>query len=143
MRDRLIIHDLVAACRVGVFEVERATPQQIWIDLDLTINAAKAAAHDDVEDAIDYAKLATTVREYAQEKPYRLLETLAEEIAAVILGRFRTPRVRVRLKKRALPGIDYAAVEVTRRASVGRNVAKDRSVSQRHTAVTGKRHRVA
>ena len=114
--DLLIIHDLAAQCRLGVTEQERNQPQAIQLDLELEIDASRAAARDDVRDAIDYAKLVGIVKAHAEGKPYRLLETLAEETAALILEAFDTPGVTVRVKKRALPGIDYAAVEVTRRA---------------------------
>ena len=114
MPDRLVIHDLMAECRIGVFDWEQAKPQSIWIDLELEIDAAKAAARDDVKDSIDYGKLVTAVKQLVQTKSYRLLERMAEEVAALVLKEFATPRVLVRVKKRALPGIDYAAVEISR-----------------------------
>ena len=114
MPDRLVIRDLVAECRIGVFEWEQAKPQTIWIDLELEIDAKKAAARDEVKDAIDYGALVTTVQQLVQSKSYRLLETMAEEIATLTLQQFKTPAVLVRVKKRALPGIDFAAVEIRR-----------------------------
>ena len=117
MADKLLIHDLVAECRIGIHEWEQAKPQQVWIDLELGIDAAQAAARDDVAATIDYGRLVTVVKQHAQRKPFRLLETLAEEVAALILTEFCTPEVTVRVKKRALPGIDHAAVELTRKAS--------------------------
>lgn len=122
MSDRLIIADLKAECRLGVHEWERQSPQPIWIDLELAIDAAKAARRDDVQDAVDYGRLVTVVKGVAEGKTYRLLETLAEAIAAAILAQFRVGQAKVRVKKRALPGIDYAAVEIerpARRASRG------------------------
>jgi len=115
MSDTLIIKDLVAECRVGVLEAERQTPQKIWIDLEVSIDAARAAARDAIEEAIDYARLVAEVRALVMRVPYRLLERVAEEVAALVLEKFATPEVRVQVKKRALPGIDYAAVEVRRR----------------------------
>jgi len=113
--DTLIIKDLVAECRVGVSESERQAPQQIWIDLEVSIDAARVAARDAVEEALDYARLVAEVRALVMRAPYRLLERVAEEVAALVLKEFATPEVRVQIKKRALPGIDYAAVEVRRR----------------------------
>ena len=114
MADRLSIHDLVAECHIGVFEWERARPQSLWIDLELEIDAARTTAGDDVQATIDYGRLVTSVKQLVQSKPYRLLETMTEEIAALVLKEFATPAVLVRIKKRALPGIEYAAVEITR-----------------------------
>ena len=115
MADKLIINNLAVGCRIGVFEWEQNAAQTILIDLELAIDASRAARRDDVKATIDYGALVTAVRQLVQSKSYRLLETLAEEVAAFILNRFKTPSVLVRIKKRALPGIDYAAVELTRK----------------------------
>ena len=121
MPDRLVIHDLKAECRIGVFDWERERPQPIWIDLELAIDAAKAARRDDVQAAVDYGHLVTSVKGLAEGKTYQLLETLAEDVAALVLEEFRVPQVRVQVKKRALPGINYAAVEVERLRRVTRS----------------------
>ncbi len=115
MADRLIIHDVEAPCRIGVFDWEREKPQTVWIDLELEIDAASAAANDDVEDAVDYARLVDAVRAIAQQRSYRLLETLAETLTSHILSEYATPVVRIKIKKRALKRIGYAAVELERR----------------------------
>ena len=114
MADTLRIQDVEVACRLGVQEWEQAAPQTIWIDLDVAIDAARAAARDDVREAVDYGRVVTAIKALAQQQPYRLMETLAEAVAQRILQEFQTPRVVVAVKKRALPGIGYAAVEVVR-----------------------------
>jgi len=140
MADTLLIYNLVAECRIGISEWEQANPQNVWIDLELDTDAAKAAAHDNVVDAIDYGTLVTAVKHVVQRKPYHLLETMAEAVASLILDEFATPQVLVRVKKRALPGIESAAVEVRRgvESYPRRKVAKEWLVSQRRTAVMGK-----
>ena len=112
--DTLTIHGLVVQCRLGVFEWEQAKPQTVWIDLELAIDAAKAAAQDEVKDAVDYGALVTAIRQLIEQKPYHLMETMAEEVAALMLRQFNTSTVHVRVKKQALPGIDFAAVNITR-----------------------------
>lgn len=117
MADRLVIHDLAADCRVGVFDWEQERPQTIWIDLELPIDAAAAAERDDVGATIDYSRLVGAVRQRVEQRPYRLLETLAEDVAGLVLEGFHAESVTVRVKKRSLPGVDYAAVELTREAA--------------------------
>lgn len=117
MPDTLHIHALAAECRVGVFDWERDKPQTVWMDLTMTIDAAKAAARDELSATVDYARLVTAVRQHVQQKPFCLLETMAEEVAALVLKEFQTSTVTVRVKKRALPGVDYAAIEITRQVS--------------------------
>ena len=134
MPDRLIIQDLTAECRLGLYEWEQEKPQPIGIDLELAVDAARAARRDSVGDAIDYARLVTSVKELAQRRSFRLLETLAESIASLILQKFDTNQVRVRVKKRALPGVDYAAVEVER---TRRGVLRPRTAARRSPARHG------
>ena len=133
MSDTLILREIVAECRLGVFDWERATPQRIWVDVELEIDAAKAATRDDVRRAVDYARVVTRVREVAKRQPYRLLETLSETIAAAILEEFQTPRVRLRVKKRAMEGVDYAAVEVERRAGRAWRMARRGALARRRS----------
>ena len=119
MADKLVIRKLAARCRLGVFEGEQANPQDVWIDLELAIDAAKAARRDDVKDAVDYARLATAVKQFVEHTPYRLMETMAEGIAQLVLREFPTPGVAVKVTKRALPGIESATVEIIRKSTSG------------------------
>ena len=114
MAAKLSIQGLALECRLGVLEEERAKARTIWMNLELAIDASKVAERDDVREAIDYAALVASVKQLVEGKSYHLMETLAEDVAALILRRFQTPEVEVKVKKRALPGIDSAAVDITR-----------------------------
>jgi dihydroneopterin aldolase len=122
--DRLIIQELAAECRLGVYDWEQEKPQAISIDLELAIDAARAAKRDDVGEAVDYARLVSTITALAQSRAFRLVETLAESIASLALSEFGVAWVRVRVKKRALPEIGYAAVEIERRAMRSRRARR-------------------
>ncbi len=101
-------------CRLGVDEWEQRTPQTVWLDLELAIDAARASARDDVRDAVDYAALVKRVRALATSRSFKLMETLAEAAAAAALEQSGAPWVRVRVRKRALEGVGYAQVDVER-----------------------------
>ena len=135
--DRLVIHNLAVSCRLGVFEWERKTAQTVRIDVELAIDAARAAKRDDMRDAVDYGRLVTAVKTLAQQRAYHLMETLAEAVASLVLEEFGVPRVRVVVKKRALPGIGYAAVDVERVRLV-RPGSASRLLRRRGRAVTGR-----
>ena len=135
MADTLILHDIAASCRIGVYEWEQKTPQDVWVDVELAIDASTTAASDDVADAVDYAQLVKAVIGEAKRRPCRLLETLAERIAARVLDLSGMPRVRVRVKKKAMPEIGYAAVEIERARRPLRQV---RTVRGRRGATLGR-----
>ena len=114
MSDWLKIHDLVVETKIGVFDWERNEPQKIWVDLELPVNARQAATHDDVKQTLDYGAFVTAIRNHVQHKSYKLLETMAEEIAGIATGSFGAKQVSVRVKKRSLPGVGEAVVEIRR-----------------------------
>lgn len=114
MADRLILHDLAVQSRVGAYDWEREKPQTIWIDVELEIDAAKAAATDRLEHALDYAKLAESIRAHLADKTFFLIETIAHELADLVLWESRCAKIKLRVRKKALKDLGYAAVEVER-----------------------------
>ncbi len=114
MADKLILADLTVPCHIGVTESERQTAQSLWIDVELDIDAAHAAESDDIVDAIDYARLISLIEAEISNRPFRLLETVAQEVAELILDTFHLTTVLVRVKKRAVAHLGFAAVEIVR-----------------------------
>ena len=114
MRDKLLITGLEAQTCLGTTEIEQETPQTVWVDLELAIDARTAAARDYVTDAVDYARVVDEVRRLLEGRSWQLLETAAEHIATLVL-RMGVPRVRVKVTKRALKGVEGASVEIARR----------------------------
>jgi 7,8-dihydroneopterin aldolase/epimerase/oxygenase len=64
---------------------------------------------DRLEATVDYRAVAECVREVSDQERYRLIETLAMEVADELLTRFRAKRVQVRVRK---PGIAPAGLAV-------------------------------
>ena len=114
MSDWLKIHDLVVECKIGVFDWERNEAQKMWVDLEIPVDARKAAATDDLKHALDYGALVTAIRNTVQHRTYKLIETMAEDIAAIAVMQFHAPQVSVRVKKRSLPGVGEAVIEIVR-----------------------------
>lgn len=116
MHDRIAIDDLRVSCIVGIHPWERRAPQEVRITLSMAIDLAPAAASGRLADTIDYAELAEAAAAEAQRGRHRLLESLAEALAALCLRRpgVREARVLVR-KPDAVRAAQAAAVEVIRR----------------------------
>ena len=76
-----------------------------------------AGGSDELSTSIDYAEVIRLVKEIGEREQYRLLEALAERIAAVLLEHFPAASVRVRVSKPAppLPGaFEAVGVEISR-----------------------------
>lgn len=96
---RLFVRDLVVLCRIGVEEEERRTPQRVRIGLDLTVAESPEPLGDDPAGVVCYGELTRRVRAVATARPVRLVETLAERLAAVCLEDARVRSARVWVEK--------------------------------------------
>ena len=86
--DRVIVRGLVLRATIGVSEAERSAPQRLRLDLDLRTDLAPAGASDDLGKAVDYGAVVEALREAAALGAPRLLEKLADDMAAALLARF-------------------------------------------------------
>ena len=110
------LKSLQVACIVGVYEQERVQPQPVVIDIELDYDFAAAADSDAIGDAVDYDRVAAAVTGLVQKREFTLIETMAEETAAMLLeqiGRVRAVRLEIR-KPQAVADTACAFVRVER-----------------------------
>jgi dihydroneopterin aldolase len=72
----------------GALPEEKRLGQRFTVSLELELDTRPAAAGDDLSKTVDYAAVIRTVEEQLKGKPVYLIETLAQQIAARILGTF-------------------------------------------------------
>lgn len=103
-------------CIIGIHPHERVSPQPVIVDLELGYDFANAAASDDIADVVNYDEVVRQVTVLAQERRFRLLETMAEAMAAVLLaGHVVVETVTVTIAKpQAVPGAAGSWVRVVR-----------------------------
>ncbi|MEM6581843.1 MAG: dihydroneopterin aldolase [Pseudomonadota bacterium] len=97
--DTVFIRSLTVSTVIGVYSWEREIRQQLVFDLELASDNQQAAADDRIEDAIDYAAISNRVIAFAESNHFRLIETMAEQVAALILKEFSVPWLRLSLAK--------------------------------------------
>jgi 7,8-dihydroneopterin aldolase/epimerase/oxygenase len=112
--DKVIIHDLEVWMRVGCSEEERESPQRIEVDVEMELPLSKAGRTDDMRQTVDYSAVTHRLKERLVPSVCHLIETVAEEIAATVVGEFKVNRVTVRVRKRYLPGMAWTGVEIIR-----------------------------
>ena len=115
--DRVFVRGIQFYGYHGVAEEERRLGQRFLLDVELSLDLRPAGGSDELSASIDYAEVIRLVKEIGEGEPYRLLEALAERVAAVLLERFPAASVRVRANKPAppLPGsFEAVGVEITR-----------------------------
>ncbi|MFO7604206.1 MAG: dihydroneopterin aldolase [Gammaproteobacteria bacterium] len=97
--DIIFLTDLRIETVIGVFDWEREIKQTVVLDLHMGADIRKAAASDQLEDTLDYKSVAKRIIDFVEGSEFQLVETLAEEVAGIILAEFNVPWVRVQLNK--------------------------------------------
>lgn len=97
--DKIFLNELKIDTVIGLWEWERRIRQTVVVDLEMSADIAKAAATDDVADTLNYKSVAKRVQEFVSESSFKLVETLAEHIAAIIRDEFDVAWVLVRVNK--------------------------------------------
>ena len=102
----------------GHIAEESRLGQRFLIDIALSVDTTEAAATDDLAKTVDYTKIHSLCREHAEDRRYRLIETLAEKISQQILKEHpRVHQVEITIKKPSAPiagVLDYVALQHTK-----------------------------
>lgn len=114
MPDKIFISELEVQCHIGVTAEERKNPQRLVIDIEFRHSLADAGRSDNIRKTIDYDYAAKRVKALAEGRERNLIESLAEEAAAMLLKEFRPNSVWLRVRKFPLPDTKYVAVEIER-----------------------------
>jgi dihydroneopterin aldolase len=112
--DKIAIADLEVFFQVGITQQERSKAQRLLISIELEHDFTTAAARDNLADTIDYAAVAERVLHFGNGCHWELIETLAAEIATMVLEEFAPRRVTVEVKKFIIPQARHVSVRLTR-----------------------------
>jgi dihydroneopterin aldolase len=116
-RDYIRLNRMVFRGYHGVWDEERQVGQRFEVDVEFIGNVEAAAKSDNIRDTIDLYKVYQIVEKIVTGKTFKLVETLAEKIAAALLRRFPVNELRVCVRKpnSPVPGIcDGIEVEIVR-----------------------------
>jgi dihydroneopterin aldolase len=97
--DTVSIRGLAVAAVIGVYDWEREIDQVLTFAIDMAVDVARAAASDDVGDAVDYSAVAATVTRVVQQGKFQLIETAVERVAKRILADYPVGWTRVEVAK--------------------------------------------
>lgn len=114
--DTIIITDLEVSYCVGVPDEERSKPQRLLLSVEMEHDFRAAAAEDELGDTIDYYSVCQRLKSFGDGVHWKLIETLAVDLAQMILEDFKPRRVTVEVKKFIIPEARHVAARVTRPA---------------------------
>jgi dihydroneopterin aldolase len=116
MDDTCEIREIRIPCRIGVDAWEADCLQTLSVDLRLPLDVAAAAASDDIAQTVDYRAVADGVFKAQEGRHVRLVETVAESVAAWVLSHANVAWVEVSVTKEiAKTAAKTATISIHRR----------------------------
>ncbi len=97
--DRIFLRGLEIECIIGFIDWERRVKQTVVIDLELPVDCRAASIRDEVEDTLDYKKVAKRVIAFVEASEFKLVETLAHRLALLLLEEFGVAWIRLSVNK--------------------------------------------
>lgn len=114
----LFLNNMVVNAHIGVFPHEQGVTQRIRVSVTFGVQDDDTldVGADDLSRTVSYEQVVLLVRRIVQEGHVRLVETLAERIAAGVLADKRVHVVRVKIEKLdVFEEIESVGVEIERR----------------------------
>lgn len=111
----VFVRDLLLTGSIGVHHHEREKAQRIRVNLDLAVSEGDEPLSDKLRNVVCYEKIIAGVQAIVGRGHVNLVETLAEDIAAMCLADARVRSVRVRVEKLDIvPDAQSVGVEIER-----------------------------
>jgi dihydroneopterin aldolase len=130
--DYVSVKDLSVRAVIGVHAWERDVEQTLLVSVDMapeTTDVRKAAASDDLADALDYSAVAETIAAVLRDGKFRLIETAAERVAGRLLADFPLSWLRLELRKPITSAPALAATSVVAAPAPGATPAYTAAVT--------------
>ena len=107
--DIVFIEQLSVITTIGVYDWEQTIEQKLVFDIEMGWDNRKSAKSDDVNDCLSYADISEAVIAHVEGQRFALVERVAEEVAELLLKKFNSPWVCIKLSK---PGAVARATNV-------------------------------
>ena len=114
MTDYVSVKDLSVPAVIGVHDWEREIEQTLLFSVDMVADVRKAAASDNLADALDYSAVASAIAAVVRDGKFHLIETAAERVASRLLADFLVSWLRLEVRKPITAGGYTAAITIER-----------------------------
>ena len=101
--DKIHLKGITAKGYHGFYDTERAIGQDFVVDIVMDVDSTNACVEDDLRKTVDYGKVGRAVVRAIESEPVKLIETLAERIALVVLSFDNVVEVGVTVHKPQAP----------------------------------------
>lgn len=115
--DTIRLTNMIFYAHHGYYEAERELGQKFEVDIELQYDLRQAATGDDLALTLDYTAVYGIAKRIFENYKFKLIETVAERIAAEILELEHVPAVLIRVRKPHAPLnglLDHVEIEIHR-----------------------------
>ena len=117
--DSIHIEQLALETRVGATDAERSKPQSLAVTITLCPRNPLVDLDDNLQNTINYSQVCDEAKTFVRDRNDKLIETLADCLAAHLLERFPVREVTIEIRKFVRTDAKFVAVTLTRRAAKG------------------------
>lgn len=107
--DIVYIRELEVETVIGIYDWEREIRQRVNLDIEMGTDISAAAATEEIENTLNYKSVSDRLISFISDSEFLLVETMAQEIADILMNEFGVRWLRLRLGK---PGAVPAAKDV-------------------------------
>ncbi|MGG4663658.1 bifunctional dihydroneopterin aldolase/7,8-dihydroneopterin epimerase [Providencia vermicola] len=97
--DIVFIEQLSVITTIGVYDWEQTIEQKLVLDIEMGWDNKRASLSDNVEYCLDYAQVSQTLINHLETNKFGLVERVAEEVAQLLMTKFNSPWVRIKVAK--------------------------------------------
>jgi len=99
MQDTIFIEGLTAHAVIGAWDWEKHFKRRLVFDIEMGTDVKNAATSDKLADTVDYQAVSERIVEFTENSSFQLVETLAEELAQLVIKEFSAPWIKLKLQK--------------------------------------------
>lgn len=113
MSDIVFIRELTVKTIIGIHDWEQQVPQKLSLDLEFAADAINAK--DNINNVIDYNQVSVWITEYLANNKFKLIETLADNLANLLQQEFNMQKLKLTIRKiKAIPNAQCVGVTIER-----------------------------
>lgn len=98
----LLVKNLVIKTVIGIYKWEKFIKQKLIFDIQISIKNKNAFTTDEIKNCIDYTDVINIVSNYVKNNQFHLVESVAENVALLLLNSFNSNWVKIKIIKTRL-----------------------------------------
>jgi len=98
-KDIIHIRSIETTSIIGIYPHEKINKQPVIVDLNIYTDIKPAALSEDIKDTCDYANITKFIVTYLNTNKFNLIETLAENLADMLLKKFYLHKIDLKISK--------------------------------------------